>query len=76
VLACDRIFLDVPAGEPHAIIGPNGAGSTLISQLAGEISPDAGRIFFNGRDITRLPIHCRSTCREASNRCWRSGAPS
>ena len=62
VLACDRISLDVPAGELHAVIGPNGAGkSTLIGQLAGEISPDDGQIFFNGRDITRLPTHRRST---------------
>jgi branched-chain amino acid transport system ATP-binding protein len=61
VLASDGISLDVPAGELHAIIGPNGAGkSTLIGQLAGEISPDAGQIFFNGRDITRLPTHHRS----------------
>ena len=61
VLASDGISLDVPAGELHAIIGPNGAGkSTLVGQLAGEISPDAGRIFFNGRDITRLSAHRRS----------------
>lgn len=61
VLASDGISLDVPAGELHAIIGPNGAGkSTLIGQLAGEISPDAGRIFFNGLDITGLPTHRRS----------------
>jgi branched-chain amino acid transport system ATP-binding protein len=61
VLASDGISLDVPAGELHAIIGPNGAGkSTLIGQLAGEISPDAGQIFFNGRDITRLPTYRRS----------------
>jgi branched-chain amino acid transport system ATP-binding protein len=61
VLASDSISLDVPVGELHAIIGPNGAGkSSLIGQLAGEISPDAGRIFFNGRDITGLPTHRRS----------------
>ena len=61
VLASDGISLDVPTGELHAVIGPNGAGkSTLIGQLAGEISPDGGRIFFNGRDITRLPTHHRS----------------
>jgi len=61
VLACDCICLEVPAGELHAIIGPNGAGkSTLISQLAGEINPDAGRISFDGRDITRIPSHRRS----------------
>jgi branched-chain amino acid transport system ATP-binding protein len=61
VLASAGISLDVPAGELHAIIGPNGAGkSTLIGQLVGEISPDGGRIFFNGRDITHLPTHRRS----------------
>src|SRR5215475_8112240 len=61
VLASDRISLDVPVGELHAIIGPNGAGkTTLIGQLAGEISPENGQIFFNGRDITHLPTHRRS----------------
>jgi branched-chain amino acid transport system ATP-binding protein len=61
VLASDRISLDVLAGEVHAVIGPNGAGkSTLIGELAGEVSPDAGQIVFDGRDITRLPTHRRS----------------
>jgi branched-chain amino acid transport system ATP-binding protein len=61
VLASDRISLDVPVGELHAVIGPNGAGkTTLIGQLAGEISPEKGKIFFNGHDITRVPTHRRS----------------
>jgi len=61
VVASDAIALAVPQGELHAIIGPNGAGkTTLISQLAGEIAPDAGRIRFAGRDITGLPIFRRS----------------
>ncbi len=61
VVASDEIVLSVPAGELHAIIGPNGAGkTTLIGQLTGEIAPDAGRIQFEGRDITALPIHTRS----------------
>jgi branched-chain amino acid transport system ATP-binding protein len=60
VLASNGISLDVQTGELHAIIGPNGAGkTTLIGQLAGEISPEAGRIFFNGIDITGLPTHRR-----------------
>ena len=62
VIASDAITLDVPAGELHAIIGPNGAGkTTLIGELTGEIAPDAGRIRFDGRDITALPIWRRST---------------
>ena len=61
VIASDDITLDVAAGELHAIIGPNGAGkTTLITQLAGEITPDAGRVVFAGQDITRLPVPRRS----------------
>jgi branched-chain amino acid transport system ATP-binding protein len=61
VVASDAISLAVPEGELHAIIGPNGAGkTTLISQLAGEITPDSGRVRFGGRDITGLPTFLRS----------------
>ena len=61
VVASDGVTLDVTKGELHAIIGPNGAGkTTLIGQLAGEIASDAGRITFDGRDITALPVYDRS----------------
>jgi branched-chain amino acid transport system ATP-binding protein len=61
VIASDEITLEVSTGELHAIIGPNGAGkTTLIGELAGEIAPDAGRICFDGRDVTALPIWRRS----------------
>jgi branched-chain amino acid transport system ATP-binding protein len=61
VVASDNIMLDVSPGALHAVIGPNGAGkTTLIGQLAGEIVPDAGRIVFDGADITARPIHGRS----------------
>jgi branched-chain amino acid transport system ATP-binding protein len=59
--ATDDLSLTVVPGEIHAVIGPNGAGkTTLINQLSGEFFPDAGRIVFEGRDITRLPPHERS----------------
>jgi branched-chain amino acid transport system ATP-binding protein len=55
IMASDDVTLEVAPGELHAIIGPNGAGkTTLIGELAGEIAPDAGRVFFDGRDITAL----------------------
>ena len=61
VIASDSISLEVPAGKLHAIIGPNGAGkTTLIGQLVGEIRSDAGRIHFDGRDVTALPTYRRS----------------
>jgi branched-chain amino acid transport system ATP-binding protein len=61
IVASDDIVLDVRRHELHAIIGPNGAGkTTLIGQLTGEITPDAGRIEFDGADITALPVYARS----------------
>jgi len=61
VIASDAISLTVPKGELHAVIGPNGAGkTTLIAQLAGEITPDAGCIRFDGLDVTALPVDRRS----------------
>jgi branched-chain amino acid transport system ATP-binding protein len=60
VVATDGLNLEVRQGEAHAVIGPNGAGkTTLIAQLAGELAPTAGRIWFDGRDITDLPAHAR-----------------
>ena len=61
VVAADGISLMLPAGEVHAIIGPNGAGkSTLIAQLTGEVTPDSGRIRFDGQEITNVPVYRRS----------------
>ncbi len=61
VVASDRISLTLARGELHAIIGPNGAGkTTMIAQLTGEIVPDAGRVRFDGQDITTLPVYRRS----------------
>jgi branched-chain amino acid transport system ATP-binding protein len=60
VKATDGLDLDVRSGEVHAVIGPNGAGkSTLIHQVSGALLPDAGSITFEGRDITRIPMHRR-----------------
>src|SRR5262245_3647691 len=59
--ASDAVDLDVREGETHAIIGPNGAGkTTLIGQLAGGIRPDAGRVRFDGEDITALAAPARA----------------
>jgi len=61
IVASDGITLAVPKGELHAIIGPNGAGkTTLITQLAGEMRSDTGRIRFENRDVTALPTWRRS----------------
>jgi branched-chain amino acid transport system ATP-binding protein len=59
--ASDGITLDVRPGETHAVIGPNGAGkTTFISQLAGNLRPDSGRIIFAGEELTGLPAPKRA----------------
>lgn len=56
--AVDKASLDVRAGEIVGLIGPNGAGkTTLFASIAGFHKPDAGRITFEGKDITGLAPH-------------------
>jgi branched-chain amino acid transport system ATP-binding protein len=58
--ATDNLWLEVKAGEIHALIGPNGAGkTTIVSQLCGQLAPSSGHILFKGRDITRMPMPAR-----------------
>jgi branched-chain amino acid transport system ATP-binding protein len=53
--AVDRVNLQVQRGHIHALIGPNGAGKTTCFNLLTKfLSPSAGRIVFNGTDITSL----------------------
>lgn len=59
--ATDDVTLSLMPGEIHALIGPNGAGkSTLIKQVAGALVPDAGTVWLNGRDVTKLPTAARA----------------
>ena len=52
------IDLSVQVGEVVTLIGANGAGkSTLLMSLFGQPQASAGRITFDGEDITRLPTH-------------------
>jgi branched-chain amino acid transport system ATP-binding protein len=60
VKAAVNINLTFEEGVLTSIIGPNGAGkSTLINMLSGSLPADSGRIFFEGMDITGMPIHRR-----------------
>jgi len=53
IVANDNIDFTVKRGELRGIIGPNGAGkSTFFKMLTCEVEPTAGRIVFNGQDIT------------------------
>ena len=60
VITAEDINLRFHRGVITSIIGPNGAGkSTFINMMTGSIPPDSGRIMFEGKDITSLPIHKR-----------------
>jgi branched-chain amino acid transport system ATP-binding protein len=54
VVALDSVSLSVPPATIIGLVGPNGAGkSTLFSVLSGLRRPNAGRVLFEGADITR-----------------------
>jgi branched-chain amino acid transport system ATP-binding protein len=58
VKAVDNISFTVEPGEVFTIVGPNGAGKSTIFNLISRLyEPTAGRIVFDGREITRLPAH-------------------
>ncbi|MET7246265.1 ATP-binding cassette domain-containing protein [Methylobacterium sp. EM32] len=49
------VSIEVATGERHVVIGPNGAGkTTFFRSLCGEVPAMAGRILFEGRDVTAL----------------------
>lgn len=51
----DNASLDIPRGKVTAIMGPSGCGKTTLLRLIGaQISPDAGSIVVQGKDITTL----------------------
>jgi len=56
--ALGGVDLGVEAGDFRAIIGPNGAGkSTFFNAMTGLLRPDAGRVVFEGRDVTGEAPH-------------------
>jgi branched-chain amino acid transport system permease protein len=57
IVANNNIDFTVNVGELLGIIGPNGAGkTTFFKMLTCEVHPTAGRIMFNGRDITGFSV--------------------
>jgi branched-chain amino acid transport system ATP-binding protein len=59
--ALNQVNFEVGRDEVRAIIGPNGAGkSTFFNCLTGVLRPSAGRITFNGEDVTGLPSNAIS----------------
>jgi branched-chain amino acid transport system ATP-binding protein len=58
LVAVDNVSLALDSRRLHAIIGPNGAGkTTLFNLICGFLPADAGRVHFDGRNITGLKPH-------------------
>jgi branched-chain amino acid transport system ATP-binding protein len=61
ITALDDVSIRVEPGEAVGLIGPNGAGkTTFFNCLLGMLRSDRGRVTFNGRDITHMPVYKRA----------------
>ncbi len=55
------VSLRLRRGEAVGLLGPNGAGkTTCFYMISGLDTPDSGRIYLDGRDITQLPMYRRA----------------
>lgn len=62
--ALKNVSLSLESGELLALIGPNGAGkSTCFNCINGQLKPDSGQVWFDGREITGW----------STQRMWRAG---
>ena len=56
--ALDDVSLSVPRGSIYGLLGPNGAGKTTLIRVINRITlPDAGRVIFDGHEITDQDIY-------------------
>ncbi len=57
----DGVNFDVDVGEVVGLLGPNGAGKTTSFRMTtGQVTPNDGKIFFAGKEVTRLPMYRRA----------------
>ncbi|MBU4511503.1 LPS export ABC transporter ATP-binding protein, partial [bacterium] len=57
----DDISLEINKGEVVGLLGPNGAGKTTTFYIiVGLIDPDKGKVSFNGKEITKIPMFQRA----------------
>ncbi len=57
----DGVNFDVDVGEVVGLLGPNGAGKTTSFRMTtGQVTPNDGRVFFAGQEVTCLPMYRRA----------------
>ncbi len=57
----DNVSLTMKRGEVVGLLGPNGAGkTTTFYMIIGLVKPDSGQVFFDDKDITKMPMHRRA----------------
>ena len=55
------VDINVKRGEIVGLLGPNGAGKTTsFYMIVGLVRPNSGRVFFEGQDVTRMPMFKRA----------------
>lgn len=71
----DGLSLSIPKGKVTAIMGPSGTGkTTLLKLIAGQLKPESGRIFVDGRDVNKLKRTELYQLRQRMGMLFQSGA--
>ena len=74
IKVAEDLSYSLQKGEALGIIGPNGAGKTsMFNLITGTFAPNAGRVLFDGRDVTRLSAAAR--CRAGMARSFQVPQP-
>lgn len=74
IKVADQLSYEMATGEALGIIGPNGAGKTsMFNLITGTLAPDAGRVHFDGKDVTGLSAAAR--CRAGMARSFQVPQP-
>lgn len=71
----DDVSLTIPRGQVTAIMGPSGTGkTTLLKLIAGQLTPERGRIWVDGREVGRLKRDELFALRKQMGMLFQSGA--